>query len=73
VSIEMVKIVQAFVFIGKDRDMYDPGSDTPAVARTSNLNEASARARAGRSRPRGLLARTASARGRGVWAFARDP
>ncbi|GBF89503.1 phospholipid-transporting ATPase [Raphidocelis subcapitata] len=30
VSIEMVKIVQAFVFIGKDRDMYHADSDTPA-------------------------------------------
>ena len=39
VSIEMVKVVQAFVFIGRDRAMYHPESDTPAVARTSNLNE----------------------------------
>ena len=43
VSIEMVKIVQAFVFIGRDREMYHADSDTPAVARTSNLNEARAR------------------------------
>ena len=39
VSIEMVKIVQSMVFIAGDREMYDPASDTPAVARTSNLNE----------------------------------
>lgn len=35
----MVKVVQSLCFIGLDRDMYDPVSDTPAVARTSNLNE----------------------------------
>lgn len=39
VSIEMVKIVQSLVFIGLDRSMYYAESDTPAVARTSNLNE----------------------------------
>lgn len=39
VSIEMVKIVQSLVFIGQDRAMYHPETDTPAVARTSNLNE----------------------------------
>jgi magnesium-transporting ATPase (P-type) len=35
----MVKIIQSLVFIGKDLDMYHAESDTPAVARTSNLNE----------------------------------
>jgi hypothetical protein len=35
----MVKVVQAFAFIGRDREMYHPETDTPAVARTSNLNE----------------------------------
>jgi phospholipid-transporting ATPase len=39
VSIEMVKIVQSLVFIGLDRSMYHADTDTPAVARTSNLNE----------------------------------
>eukprot|EP00798_Chlamydomonas_sp_ICE-L_P016456 gene16456-22676_t len=39
VSIEMVKIVQSMVFIAQDRDMYHKETDTPAVARTSNLNE----------------------------------
>lgn len=39
VSIEMVKIMQSLVFIGLDRDMYFADTDTPAVARTSNLNE----------------------------------
>jgi hypothetical protein len=39
VSIEMVKIVQSLVFIGQDRSMYHADTDTPAVARTSNLNE----------------------------------
>lgn len=39
VSIEMVKIVQSLVFIGQDRSMYHAETDTPAVARTSNLNE----------------------------------
>lgn len=39
VSIEMVKIVQSLCFIGLDRSMYHPETDTPAVARTSNLNE----------------------------------
>lgn len=39
VSIEMVKIVQSLVFIGQDRSMYYAETDTPAVARTSNLNE----------------------------------
>ena len=35
----MVKIVQSLVFIGLDRSMYHAETDTPAVARTSNLNE----------------------------------
>lgn len=35
----MVKIVQSMCFIGLDRDMYHADTDTPAVARTSNLNE----------------------------------
>eukprot|EP00878_Enallax_costatus_P006567 GHUV01006885.1.p1 GENE.GHUV01006885.1~~GHUV01006885.1.p1 ORF type:complete len:874 (+),score=262.00 GHUV01006885.1:436-3057(+) len=39
VSIEMVKIVQSLCFIGLDRSMYHAETDTPAVARTSNLNE----------------------------------
>lgn len=39
VSIEMVKIVQSLCFIGLDRSMYHADTDTPAVARTSNLNE----------------------------------
>jgi phospholipid-transporting ATPase len=39
VSIEMVKVVQSMCFIGLDRSMYHPDTDTPAVARTSNLNE----------------------------------
>jgi len=38
VSLEMVKVVQV-VFINKDRFMYHKHSDTPALARTSNLNE----------------------------------
>lgn len=36
---EMVKITQAMVFINRDRDMYHQETDTPALARTSNLNE----------------------------------
>mmetsp|Transcript_27778 Transcript_27778/g.60863 ORF Transcript_27778/g.60863 Transcript_27778/m.60863 type:complete len:1303 (+) Transcript_27778:244-4152(+) len=39
VSMEMVKIAQSMVFIATDRQMYYPDNDTPAVARTSNLNE----------------------------------
>ncbi len=38
VSVEVVKVVQA-IFINCDRAMYDPDTDTPALARTSNLNE----------------------------------
>ncbi len=41
VSLEMVKVFQSGVFIGKDRAMYHAQSDTPAQARTSNLNEVS--------------------------------
>ena len=39
VSLEMVKVFQSGVFIGKDRAMYHAQTDTPAQARTSNLNE----------------------------------
>ncbi|MEW5306198.1 MAG: hypothetical protein WDW36_008682 [Sanguina aurantia] len=39
VSVEIVKSTQAMVFIAADREMYDEESDTPALARTSNLNE----------------------------------
>lgn len=35
----MVKIVQSMFYINSDRDMYHPETDTPALARTSNLNE----------------------------------
>ncbi|XP_070554508.1 probable phospholipid-transporting ATPase IA isoform X2 [Ptychodera flava] len=38
VTIEVVKFIQAF-FISWDIDMYHTDSNTPAVARTSNLNE----------------------------------
>lgn len=39
VCVEMVKVVQAMIFIRFDKNMYHEESDTPAVARTSNLNE----------------------------------
>jgi phospholipid-transporting ATPase len=39
VSIEMVKVAQSMYFINQDRQMYHADSDTPALARTSNLNE----------------------------------
>jgi phospholipid-transporting ATPase len=39
VSIELVKVSQSMYFINQDREMYHAGSDTPALARTSNLNE----------------------------------
>jgi len=39
VTIEVVKYAQAAVFISGDRLLYDAQSDTPATARTSNLNE----------------------------------
>ncbi|XP_049859548.1 probable phospholipid-transporting ATPase IA isoform X2 [Schistocerca gregaria] len=38
VSLEVVRFVQA-IFINMDIDMYHEESDTPAMARTSNLNE----------------------------------
>ncbi|VDN13810.1 unnamed protein product [Dibothriocephalus latus] len=38
VSLEVVRFIQAF-FINWDQKMYDPESDTAAMARTSNLNE----------------------------------
>ncbi|KDR21171.1 putative phospholipid-transporting ATPase IA, partial [Zootermopsis nevadensis] len=38
VSLEVVRFVQA-IFINMDTDMYHEESDTPAMARTSNLNE----------------------------------
>ncbi|XP_059670154.1 probable phospholipid-transporting ATPase 8 [Cornus florida] len=38
VSIEIVKVLQS-IFINQDRDMYYEETDTPAHARTSNLNE----------------------------------
>ncbi|GMH35862.1 hypothetical protein BSKO_03730 [Bryopsis sp. KO-2023] len=39
VSIETVKVIQAMMFIARDKSMYHAESNTPAVARTSNLNE----------------------------------
>lgn len=39
VSIEIIKFSQAQIILNRDRNMYDPISDTPAMARTSNLNE----------------------------------
>ncbi|XXG48466.1 hypothetical protein AAC387_Pa02g2908 [Persea americana] len=39
VSIEMIKFIQSTQFINKDLHMYHIESDTPALARTSNLNE----------------------------------
>ncbi|CAF1163949.1 unnamed protein product, partial [Rotaria sordida] len=38
ITVDLVKFIQAY-FINWDRDMYDPETDTPASARTSNLNE----------------------------------
>ncbi|KAK4472070.1 hypothetical protein MN116_005442 [Schistosoma mekongi] len=38
VMLEVVRFMQA-LYINWDLDMYDPDSDTPAMARTSNLNE----------------------------------
>ncbi|CAK9154288.1 unnamed protein product [Ilex paraguariensis] len=38
VSIEIVKVLQC-IFINQDQEMYDEETDTPARARTSNLNE----------------------------------
>ncbi|KAG2453313.1 hypothetical protein HYH02_001537 [Chlamydomonas schloesseri] len=39
VSMELVKIAQSMGYINLDRDMYHAETDTPALARTSNLNE----------------------------------
>ncbi|QDZ23003.1 phospholipid-transporting ATPase [Chloropicon primus] len=39
VCVEMVKIVQAMIYIRCDREMYHEETDTAALARTSNLNE----------------------------------
>ena len=39
VSLEIVKVFQGFVFLNKDRAMYHAETDTPALARTTNLNE----------------------------------
>uniref|UniRef100_T1JKU3 Phospholipid-transporting ATPase n=1 Tax=Strigamia maritima TaxID=126957 RepID=T1JKU3_STRMM len=38
VTLEVVRFIQA-IFINMDLDMYHEASDTPAMARTSNLNE----------------------------------
>src|SRR5690606_4219052 len=37
VTVEIVNYVQAY-YIDKDQRMYDEGTDTPAMARTSNMN-----------------------------------
>lgn len=39
VSLEFVKVMQAAVFINRDRRLYHAETDTPMRARTSNLNE----------------------------------
>ncbi|KAK3281982.1 hypothetical protein CYMTET_10262 [Cymbomonas tetramitiformis] len=39
VSVEIAKVVQSFAFMNLDREMYHEESDTPCLARTSNLNE----------------------------------
>jgi len=39
VSIEMIKFIQSNLFINNDVRMYHAESNTPALARTSNLNE----------------------------------
>ncbi|XP_071740152.1 phospholipid-transporting ATPase 3-like [Rutidosis leptorrhynchoides] len=39
VSIEMIKFIQSTQFINNDLRMYHPQTNTPALARTSNLNE----------------------------------
>ncbi|RDX83241.1 Phospholipid-transporting ATPase 3, partial [Mucuna pruriens] len=39
VSIEMIKFIQSTQFINKDLSMYHNETNTPALARTSNLNE----------------------------------
>ncbi|CAF1628478.1 unnamed protein product, partial [Adineta ricciae] len=38
ITVDLVKFIQAY-FINWDKDMYDSETDTPANARTSNLNE----------------------------------
>lgn len=38
VTVEMVNYVQAY-FVDQDASMYDPTTDTPAKARTSNINQ----------------------------------
>ncbi|PIM99982.1 P-type ATPase [Handroanthus impetiginosus] len=39
VSVEMIKFIQSTQFINNDLSMYHAESNTPALARTSNLNE----------------------------------
>ncbi|XP_022942468.1 phospholipid-transporting ATPase 3-like [Cucurbita moschata] len=39
VSIEMIKFIQSTQYINKDLNMFHADSNTPALARTSNLNE----------------------------------
>lgn len=39
VTFQMIKFIQSTQFINKDLHMYHIESDTPALARTSNLNE----------------------------------
>ena len=39
VTMEIVKVIQSMVFINNDLTMYHEESNTPAEARTSNLNE----------------------------------
>ncbi|GAB2280370.1 Phospholipid-transporting ATPase 3 [Dionaea muscipula] len=39
VSIEGIKFIQSIQFINQDMDMYHAETNTPALARTSNLNE----------------------------------
>ncbi|KAK7253286.1 phospholipid-translocating ATPase [Aureococcus anophagefferens] len=41
VTIEMINLCQAF-YVDRDLEMYDEASDTPALARTSNMNATSA-------------------------------
>ena len=39
VSLEFVKVIQGYVFLNQDRAMYHAETDTPALTRTTNLNE----------------------------------
>lgn len=39
VQFQMIKFIQSTQFINKDLHMYHAESNTPALARTSNLNE----------------------------------